>query len=49
VGNKANEVKGFNLFTITPAMQILTTNLEFNSIAWGLNEGDTFTKPAAAT
>lgn len=40
------EVKGFNLFTITSEMKILTTNLELNSIGWGLDTGFTVTKPS---
>ncbi|KAK5055430.1 hypothetical protein LTR84_013180 [Exophiala bonariae] len=39
IGSGEYEVKGFNLFTITEKGQISTLNLEFNSIAWGLNTG----------
>jgi hypothetical protein len=48
VGSAEYEVKGFNLFTITSAMQIVTTNLEFNSIAWGLDTGYTIIPPASS-
>ncbi|KAJ9664352.1 hypothetical protein H2198_000281 [Neophaeococcomyces mojaviensis] len=39
VGSGQYEIKGFNLFTLNAAGQILTTELEFNSIAWGLDTG----------
>jgi hypothetical protein len=39
IGSQQYEVKGFNLFTITPASQIAQVNLEFNSIAWALDTG----------
>jgi len=39
VGSGEYEIKGFNLFSITPALQINQTNLEFNSIAWALDTG----------
>jgi hypothetical protein len=46
IGSGEYEVKGFNLFSITAAGQINQTNLEFNSIAWGLDTGYTVTFPA---
>ncbi|EXJ77622.1 hypothetical protein A1O3_09850 [Capronia epimyces CBS 606.96] len=39
IGSAQYEVKGFNLFSITEAGQIGQVNLEFNSIAWGLDTG----------
>jgi hypothetical protein len=39
IGSGQYEVKGFNLFTITPSLQISAVDLEFNSIAWGLDTG----------
>lgn len=39
IGSGEYEVKGFNLFTLSDAGQIAQVNLEFNSIAWGLNTG----------
>ncbi|OAL37259.1 hypothetical protein AYO20_03435 [Fonsecaea nubica] len=39
VGSGQYEVKGFNLFAITPSLQLASANLEFNSIAWGLDTG----------
>jgi hypothetical protein len=39
IGTGQYEVKGFNLFTITPQGQISELHLEFNSIAWGLDTG----------
>ncbi|KIW37981.1 uncharacterized protein PV06_09958 [Exophiala oligosperma] len=39
IGSREYEVKGFNLFTITDVGQIVQVNLEFNSIAWGLDTG----------
>lgn len=39
IGTAEYEVKGFNLFSLTSDLQIQTLNLEFNSIAWGLNTG----------
>ncbi|KIW52168.1 hypothetical protein PV05_07830 [Exophiala xenobiotica] len=39
IGSQQYEIKGFNLFTITPASQIVQVNLEFNSIAWALDTG----------
>ena len=39
IGSAKYEVKGFNLFTVTDKLQIAQTNLEFNSIAWGLDTG----------
>ena len=45
IGKATYEIKGFNLFTITPAMQIITANLEFNSLAWALDTGYTVVKP----
>ena len=35
IGSGAEEVKGFNLFTLNSAGQIIQTSFEFNSIAWG--------------
>ena len=45
VGLATYEVKGFNLFSITPEGQIGQTNLEFNSFAWALDTGYTITFP----
>lgn len=39
IGSGEYEVKGFNLFSLTEQGQISTLNLEFNSIAWGLDTG----------
>ena len=39
IGSGEYEVKGFNLFTLTASDQIAQVNLEFNSIAWGLDTG----------
>ena len=39
IGSAQYEVKGFNLFTINENNQISQLNLEFNSIAWGLDTG----------
>ena len=44
VGTMAHEVKGFSLFNITSAMQISTTYLEFNNVAWGLDTGFNLTR-----
>jgi hypothetical protein len=41
IGTRKFEIKGFNLFTITPARQISLANIEFNSIAWVLDTGFT--------
>ena len=41
IGTKKYEVKGFNLFTITPKGQISLMYIEFNSIAWGADTGFT--------
>lgn len=39
IGDGAEEVKGINIFTTTPdRKQIQTDNLEFNSIAWGIDD-----------
>ncbi|OAP54412.1 hypothetical protein AYL99_11513 [Fonsecaea erecta] len=48
VGSGQYEVKGFNLFTITPSLQIGQVNLEFNSIAWGLDTGYQVISPSSA-
>ncbi|KAJ9606584.1 hypothetical protein H2200_008592 [Cladophialophora chaetospira] len=39
IGSGQYEVKGFNLFTIEESGQISAANIEFNSIAWGLDTG----------
>ncbi|EXJ86097.1 hypothetical protein A1O1_06466 [Capronia coronata CBS 617.96] len=39
IGSGEYEVKGFNLFTLSDVGQISVVNLEFNSIAWGLDTG----------
>jgi len=39
IGTGAYEVKGFNLFTLNTAGQIAKAEVEFNSIAWGLDTG----------
>ncbi|OQV06603.1 hypothetical protein CLAIMM_11148 [Cladophialophora immunda] len=49
VGSGQYEVKGFNLFTITPSLQIGQANLEFNSIAWGLDTGYQVIFPPSTT
>ncbi len=46
IGSAEYEVKGFNLFTITDVGQISQVNLEFNSIAWGLDTGYQVIPPA---
>ncbi|ETI22076.1 hypothetical protein G647_06147 [Cladophialophora carrionii CBS 160.54] len=46
IGTGEYEVKGFNLFTITPSLQISAVDLEFNSIAWGLDTGYQVIPPA---
>jgi len=33
-------VRGFNLFTLNRQCQITELDLEFNSIAWGLDDGE---------
>ena len=43
VGTSQYEVKGFNLFTLTSELKISQLNLEFNSIAWGLDTGEKLT------
>lgn len=48
IGSKQYEVKGFNLFQITPAGQINQTYVEFNSFAWALDTGYTITFPTQA-
>lgn len=35
IGSGQDEIKGFNLFSISPSYQICQANIEFNSIAWG--------------
>ncbi|EXJ71515.1 uncharacterized protein A1O5_05323 [Cladophialophora psammophila CBS 110553] len=47
VGGAQYEVKGFNLFTITPSMRIAQVDLEFNSIAWGLDTGYQLVRPSS--
>ncbi|KAI1630154.1 hypothetical protein EDD37DRAFT_83880 [Exophiala viscosa] len=49
IGSEEYEIKGFNLFTITPAGQINQTNLEFNSIAWALDTGYQVIFPTSTT
>lgn len=40
--------KGFNKFTVDPATGFLKSNeLEFNSIAWGIDLGGTWIGPGA--
>lgn len=39
IGSKQYEVQGFNLFTVDSNLQVSQVNLEFNSIAWGLDTG----------
>ncbi|EHY56004.1 hypothetical protein HRR83_006617 [Exophiala dermatitidis] len=46
IGTGQYEVKGFNLFTLSDAGQIAQVNLEFNSIAWGLDTGYQVIPPA---
>ena len=46
VGTKQYEVKGINIFTINDG-QIEQIDVEFNSIAWGLDIGFTVTPPPA--
>ncbi|KIW91302.1 uncharacterized protein Z519_08198 [Cladophialophora bantiana CBS 173.52] len=45
VGSAKYEVKGFNLFTTTPPLQISQVDPEFNSIAWGLDTGYPLIRP----
>ena len=49
VGSGQYEVKGFNLFTVTPQMQIQMAEIEFNSIAWALDIGYQLSRPAASS
>lgn len=46
IGSKKYPIKGFNLFTLNDAQQIETVDLEFNSIAWGLDTGFQVIKPS---
>lgn len=39
IGSAQYEIKGFNLFTLNDAGLIAVTEVEFNSIAWGLDTG----------
>lgn len=39
IGNRQYPIKGFNYFDLNDQNQIVTTYLEFNSIAWGLSTG----------
>ena len=45
IGSKKYEIKGFNLFQLTPAGQINETYVEFNSFAWALDTGYNITFP----
>jgi hypothetical protein len=45
IGSRQYEIKGFNLFQLTPAGQINETHVEFNSFAWALDTGYNITFP----
>ena len=45
IGKRIDEIQGFDMFTISEQGQILSTHLEFNSIAWAIDIGWNFTKP----
>jgi hypothetical protein len=45
IGKRIDQVKGFDMFTISEQGQILFTHVEFNSIAWAVDVGWNFTRP----
>jgi len=45
LGKETYEVKGTNLFTVAPSLQVTDDQIEFNSIAWGGDTGYTTTNP----
>jgi hypothetical protein len=49
LGSRAQEVKGTNLFTVTPYLQIIDDQIEFNSIAWGADTGYVTTPPSSTS